>query len=274
MATTRIITAYWQAALDGSMDDVDFGEFFDTFRTAIKAKLSAHGQLGFEDYLSVVKKYHDLKPLHAFVYHGKHSHIEVSYDEVVRAIFEPRYKQFKRKYSSTKTYRRLSRLYTDLQDAPYPTRAKNVILAERCIHAQHLSGDIIKVDIVELRERMDRLSWDPSFGILTRPAIEMKLRKMRFPLTVIFIDINDLHRLNRDYGYESINKAVRKALSYFDTGLIGRWFCGDEIIILPGSGASVKLLRMSFHNIGLSFKHRTIAAKSFEDIARQIGKTI
>lgn len=92
-----------------------------------------------------------------------------------------------------------------------------------------------------LEEKIERLSFDPIFGILTRPAIELFIEEnyedCNKSFTCVFIDIKDLHMMNRDFGYEETNKKIREAfyiikeyVPWIDT--IGRWFSGDEMIII------------------------------------------
>jgi GGDEF domain-containing protein len=120
---------------------------------------------------------------------------------------------------------------------------------------------------------VDKLSTDPAFGILTRPGLECRLRHMTYPLTVILIDLTDLHGLNGTLGYGAVNERVKRALSQFDT--IGRWFSGDEIIIKTANPSdTIHSLKERFSREGIRFKYKIIIADKFEDIddkAKELG---
>jgi len=274
-SATNIITEYWEAAAyNNRIEYFDFGAFFGLFRKAVKDKLAAHGQLSFDEYLSCIDRYYDTKSLRAFEYHGKHSGISVTHKDVLRALFEPRYRQFRRKYSRRATFRKLSMLYKRLLRAPYKSRRDNIILAEQCLHAQHLSGDIIQVDLSAVRDRVEKFSYDPAFGIMTRPALEFRLRAMKYPQDFILLDIDHMHELNKDYGYEVVNRKVRSALREVAIEMAGRWFYGDEILIVPSLNTNIELIKYHFSTSGLTFKYRTIKARRFTDIVKQIGKKV
>lgn len=93
---------------------------------------------------------------------------------------------------------------------------------------------------MNIENKIRKLSTDTIFNILTRPALELKIRNKRKPFSCIFIDIDDLKKLNNEFGYERVNNAIRYIFTRFNKikkeighGIvIGRWFSGDEILIL------------------------------------------
>lgn len=101
------------------------------------------------------------------------------------------------------------------------------------------------------------LSTDPNYGITTRPAIPFELRKIeKRARWVVFLDIDDCHGANKRFGYEAVNGKIKRAihLRSSDVLLRGRWFSGDElIVILSGDpDAFMERLRGNLHNNGLS----------------------
>jgi hypothetical protein len=94
------------------------------------------------------------------------------------------------------------------------------------------------------------------YGILTRAAFEMEKRKFTDGQFVIFGDIDDMHGLNTQYGYEAVNAKIREALQVraVDLLMTGLWFSGDEIVFIV-SGDPVgfcERIKQSFHAHAMS----------------------
>jgi len=272
----QIIKSFWRAVIDDSIERYNFEPFFKMFRAALQDKLARHGMLSIEEYIKCASEYYDLTVLRRFAYSSRYSGAHFSFDDVVRAIFQPRYEMFRSKARDDPVFKKLLSLYIRLQTAPTPDAGDNTRLADECIHAQHHSGNIIPLDITKLREEIETLSLDPVFGILTRPALELRLREAKYPISALLIDIDNLHHMNTVFGYDSMNKAIRDALidppSYIS--LIGRWFNGDEILIVSDQtlAASGKLEeRFMVHDLWIK-SHFINGATSFEDLKQQTDR--
>lgn len=108
-----------------------------------------------------------------------------------------------------------------------------------------------------------QLAIDTVFGCLTRQALEV-LHKDEEYSSLIFFDIDHMHDLNEQFGYEEVNNRIRHVLGNIRHGLDGRaddlvvsrWFAGDEFVILVKSG------------IAYGFAHRLM--KDFKDVGISI----
>ena len=76
------------------------------------------------------------------------------------------------------------------------------------------------------------------YGILTRTALEADWTKQKqIPyLAIAFLDIDDLKLRNADLGQDETNRRIAKAFSLARSGevieVVGRFFSGDEFVIL------------------------------------------
>ena len=78
---------------------------------------------------------------------------------------------------------------------------------------------------------------------------------------LIFIDINNLHDLNNRYGYEEMNRRIRRLLAVpirSSDCFVGKFFSGDEVLCVTGihredAEAIVRKLGESAAANGLSF---------------------
>ena len=85
-------------------------------------------------------------------------------------------------------------------------------------------------------EKIKFLSIDAAFGILTRPALEIEMSEQNGIANIYIIDFNDVHKLNKQLGYNNVNVIIRNSIlklkeRYFGI-IIGRVFSGDEIVII------------------------------------------
>ncbi len=92
-----------------------------------------------------------------------------------------------------------------------------------------------EAEIEQLQDQISQLSMDPVFGMWTRSAFlqfsQVMPRSLR---VVVFLDLDNLHKLNDQHGYEEVNRRIRAIFSipFRRSDLIARWFSGDEIVIL------------------------------------------
>jgi GGDEF domain-containing protein len=252
----------------------NYHEFFKNFHKLLGEKLALHGCLNLDDYIKCVSKYYDLDVIKQFVYESHHTEQKYNENDILKAIFEPRYKKFRDKYLTTEIYSKLNTLHKDLLFRNNSNFYSNVELMERCIHAEHNSGKIIGLDIADMRRKYERLLVDPAFGILTRAGLEEHLSGA---YNILLIDINDMHTLNDMYGYDVVNQKIRGIFSTFkmpENSYIGRLYCGDEIIIantdsLVGVGA--RLVKHALKD-NIKLKYKLFKNKTISDLEKSIGK--
>lgn len=103
----------------------------------------------------------------------------------------------------------------------------------------------------EIRDReatIEKLSIDPAYGVLYRPAIDLSIRLVEASTRyVVFLDIDYLHDLNSRIGHEEANSRIRRALSLrsSDVLLKGRLYSGDELVILLSGNPEAFCNRLS-----------------------------
>lgn len=117
--------------------------------------------------------------------------------------------------------------------------------------------------VTTLRAQVRKLSIDTNFNVYTRPALLDRAERLpNNEYFVLVLDLDGVHALNNQVGYEEVNRRVRDSFIpvFRHTDLIGRWFSGDEILILlpydPETAIGlVKRLRREAAINGLSFTH-------------------
>lgn len=259
------VISFWDYVLDKTSNIFDFEIFFNEFNSLLEEKLALHGMLNLKDYIHYASKYYDLNGLKQFIYTSKHTNIEFRLTDIEKLVFEPRYKHFKEIYGSDETFKTLLDLYFDLNDRILLNKTKKILLMDKCIHAEHGSGNIMNIDIEKLRMNYESkiidLSFDKSFGILTRGALEKTISRLKCPFNAIFIDFDSIHVLNNEMGYEKVNAIFRDMFSAFENknSVVGRWFSGDEIVMISSTPVQT-ISRFETHakEYGLGLKYELI----------------
>lgn len=126
--------------------------------------------------------------------------------------------------------------------------------------AQAMAGDVAHTDkdaqisalqsrISELELALQAAHTDPEFAILTRSGIDHRWHQRPATAdTVIFFDVDGIHRHNERSGYANTDAHIRAVMSQIDHFWLFRWFSGDEFGLLcaatdaPGFAARVKRL--------------------------------
>lgn len=110
------------------------------------------------------------------------------------------------------------------------------------------SNSAIAVIAIWQYRKIQALYKCPTFGCLTRQGIDTYWQKQRrhSNLSIIFLDIDYMHELNESYGYAEVDARLRRAFSIVRKDeLLGRWYSGDELILLtPSSEAYNAALRL------------------------------
>jgi hypothetical protein len=81
---------------------------------------------------------------------------------------------------------------------------------------------------------------DPTYGILTRWGGErawQRLSRHYARFDVVFMDLDELHRLNAELGYAEVDRRICAALVYRREDIMtARWYSGDEIVAIVSKG--------------------------------------
>jgi GGDEF domain-containing protein len=91
----------------------------------------------------------------------------------------------------------------------------------------------LQLRVAELEAALQAAHIDTEFAILTRKGIDHRWHQ-RTPSadTVIFFDIDGLHRHNEIWGYAGTDARIRTVLTQINHFWLFRWFSGDEFGLL------------------------------------------
>lgn len=112
--------------------------------------------------------------------------------------------------------------------------------------------------------RIKAAHYDEAFGMLTRQGLDARLDRLTSAVDVLFVDLDQIHELNARLGYTEVDRMVRSAfqLRRGDALIVGRYYSGDEIILVAPTGDGKGLaerLQVRLGAVGLS---ATIAVAS------------
>lgn len=98
----------------------------------------------------------------------------------------------------------------------------------------------LQVRVAELEAELQDAHTDAQYAILTPFGIDHRWHERPANAdTVIFFDIDDLHRHNAQWGYAGTDAHIRAVMSQIDHFWVFRWFSGDEFGLLCSSADAV-----------------------------------
>lgn len=148
----KIIFEFWNSSIF-YYQTFDFANFINEFKKKLLKKLATHGTSSFKDYLKYIKKYYDFSLLENFTYKSIHTGAKWDLNDIKTLIFYPRYEFFRKKHLHNIKYELLKDLYKELVQWRSNTDImKSVVLVDKCIDAEHNSGNILGLNIEELRK--------------------------------------------------------------------------------------------------------------------------
>ena len=132
-------------------------------------------------------------------------------------------------------------------DEPIPVMKSAIEHAENSYEQVLISA--LQVRISELEGELEAAHKDPEFLILNRTGIDARWHHRPHNVdTVIFFDIDNIHRHNEQWGYADTDARIRAVMSRINHVWLFRWFSGDEFGLLcsaldaPGFAARVERL--------------------------------
>lgn len=140
-------------------------------------------------------------------------------------------------------------------------------------------------ELDSLRSKVAELSWDDTYGMLTRGAFLQLCRVMpRGSRVVCFIDLDDIHNMNHVHGYTEVNRRIKNTFSipFRRSDLVARWFSGDEIVILfdgdlDGANHKIEQLQKSGAENGISFTYEVgtweVGKQSIQDVFKVLASS-
>lgn len=86
----------------------------------------------------------------------------------------------------------------------------------------------------QLQELVMALGWNDRFGCFSRPGFEQIIWPdiAEDAEWIIFLDIDDMHKLNQMHGYDAVDARIKQSLSVRATDYVAcQWQSGDEFLI-------------------------------------------
>ena len=127
---------------------------------------------------------------------------------------------------------------------------------------KHWLGRFLKIqaEIDALQIKLNELSWDDTFGMLTRNGFLHLCREISPQVRkVVFIDLDGIGDLNLELGYVEVDRRIKSIFNGFSISneIVARWYSGDEIVLvfddLTASDHRIQQLYKEAEEAGISF---------------------
>ena len=139
--------------------------------------------------------------------------------------------------------------------------------------------EALRLENAELKRQIKTHRTCAVYGILTRTALEADWteQKQIAGLAISFLDIDDLKLRNAELGQDETNRRINQAFSMARSGevieVVGRFFSGDEFVILAPKDqivAACDRLMTALSNQGMSATAAIVLYKGQETLAESV----
>ena len=144
------ITCFWATNITKNTDMFDFDKNIDLFVPELANRLAEHGLLGFEAFEEVEENlFGERNSLDEF--ERKSDFIWIDKDELREVLDRHIYNRFVETFGEMSEFKKLKELYDSINYA----KVKNAELFDKIIHAQHVTGYVVDVNISDLRKEFE-----------------------------------------------------------------------------------------------------------------------
>lgn len=148
------LESFFHLSLKGKIHLFDFDGFFKEFTSILHERLALNSQLTFEEYKEWADGVYSKNPLEEYTIFTSWN--SLTKDHIFEAVCRCQYNSQREALSGM--YEDLLSLYKKLETASNLSISDKVLLVDECIHAQHVTGEILEdCDPDEIRERVKQL---------------------------------------------------------------------------------------------------------------------
>jgi len=140
----EVVKTFFEASVYNTLDSFDFDEAFNELGGYIYQKLAGHGLLSLEDFIEEEETINgnNSESLESFTVDT--DYVYISSDEIYNVVMEYKYKKFREEFADKEAFKNLLKIHEDISTYSGNTVTENVLLMDRVIHAQHVTGDVFE----------------------------------------------------------------------------------------------------------------------------------
>lgn len=151
-----IILNFWKCSLNNDFSDFDWDEAFNEYYPYLENNCIQHGQGTFEQYLDFIDSIYSLDSMENDIPEDwsiiQNDFMYTSKSQQVRNLLKYQYDCLREDYEND-IHAENAKLLKEIDNRKGLSQPELIQLFDKCIHAQHISGNILEdIDIESLRE--------------------------------------------------------------------------------------------------------------------------
>lgn len=154
----EIVKHFLRCSAANSWHYFDFESAFDTIKIPIEEKLREHGLATFEEYLEIqyaCYRDEDIEMLEN-MFGLQTDYVYLSGDSIFENIMKLRYETLKNEFNGYSEFEDLAEIKEEIEGLDsYLPSLKLIALFDKCIHAEHVTGQIFDIDIDSIKDEID-----------------------------------------------------------------------------------------------------------------------
>lgn len=153
------IKCFWATNITQQPDKFDFKNNFEDIKFAIRNKLTEHGLRGVEDYREYMEGLYGTEPTFEELQVTPHGgFVYIGADELRDLVYEHIVDRLNVVFGDVPEFEEMRKVLSQINNLQLDgwSNKKKTELFDRAIHLQHVSGEVVDIDIERLREDFDK----------------------------------------------------------------------------------------------------------------------
>jgi hypothetical protein len=150
-----VMTCFWAANITDNMDRFDLDENRREVDWRVEQKLTEHGLLGWEKYADMMEDIYYEPGIEELTITNPQGQVYIDEDELRNALYRHITERLEEGYGDISEFEELKKIHERLEDWEDLSKEEKVLTFDQAIHAYHLTGDVMGVDVEGVREEFE-----------------------------------------------------------------------------------------------------------------------
>jgi len=150
----ELATCFWALNVTDNMERFDWDNNFDVARNRIENKLGEHGLLGPDKYKEFVEDIYGKDPKLSELA-VETNWTSISKEEILDNAIEFVSERMKEQYEGQEEFEDMEEILGKIYNADKLTKSEKVLLFDKIIHLEHVTGSLFDINIEDLRKEFE-----------------------------------------------------------------------------------------------------------------------
>jgi hypothetical protein len=149
------MTCFWATNITDNTDKFDFDRNRREIDYQVERKLVEHGLLGWERYADMIEDIYMEPEIRDLVIKSPQARVHIDEKELRNTLYKHITDRLEEGYGAVNEFEELKEIHSKLEDWEDLSKEEKVLTFDEAIHAYHLTGHVMGVDVERIREKFE-----------------------------------------------------------------------------------------------------------------------